>query len=96
MLGDELAIDASLHYLRDDQRFALDDPRETLREAASYLRDARASLVSGAAVPGPDTGGNYDDLAFALPANAAATYRVRKEAAATARLGAAARIWEAT
>ena len=95
MLGEELTIDASLHYLRDGQRLALDDPRETLREAASYLRDARASLVSGAAVPGPDTGGDFDDLAFALPANAAATYRVRKEAAATARLGAATRIWEA-
>ena len=95
MLGDKLAIDASLHYLRVDQRLALDDPRETLREAASYLQDARTSLVSGAAVPGPDTGGNYDDLGFALPANAAATYRVRKEAAAAARLGAATRIWEA-
>ena len=95
MLGEELAIDASLHYLRDDQRLALDHPRATLHEAAAYLRDARASLISGAAVPGPDTGGSYDDLAFALPANAAAAYRVRKEAAATARLGAAARIWEA-
>ena len=95
MLGQDVAIDASLHYLRDDQRLALDDPQATLHEAAAYLRDARSSLNSGAAVPGPDTGGNYDDLAFALPANAAATYRVRKEAAATARLGAAAQIWEA-
>ena len=95
MLGEELAIDASLHYLRDGQRLALDDPRATLHEAASYLRDARATLVSGAAVPGPDTGGNYDNLAFALPANAAATYGIRKEVAATARLGAATRIWEA-
>ena len=95
MLGEEVAIDASLHYLRDDQRFALEDARATLLEAAEYLRDARASLVSGAAVPGPDTGGKRDDLKFALPANAFAAYGIRKEAAAAARLGVAARIWEA-
>ena len=95
MLGEEVAIDASLHYLRDDQRLALDDARATLLEAAAYLRDARASLVSGAAIPGPDTGGKRDDLKFALPANAAATYGIRKQAAAAARLGVAARIWEA-
>ena len=95
MLGEEVAINASLHYLRDDQRFALEDARATLLEAAEYLRDARASLVSGAAVPGPDTGGKRDDLKFALPANAFAAYGIRKEAAAAARLGVAARIWEA-
>ena len=36
---------------------------------------------------GPDAGGAYDDLAFALPANASATYCKRKIAAATERLG---------
>ena len=36
---------------------------------------------------GPDTGGTYDDLAFALPANAGAAYCKRKIAAATERLG---------
>jgi hypothetical protein len=30
-----------------------------------YLRAARSSLVGGTALPGPDTGGGYDDLAFA-------------------------------
>ena len=44
---------------------------------------------------GKDTGDTYDDLAFALPANAGAIYRPRKEAAATALLGDAARVWEA-
>ena len=42
-----------------------------------------------------DTGGDYDDLAFALPANASATYCKRKMPAATERLGEAAQVWEA-
>jgi hypothetical protein len=45
--------------------------------------------------PGPDTGGDYDDLAFALPANASATYCKRKMPAATERLGEVAQVWEA-
>ena len=52
--------------------------------------------MSATALPPPCTGNAYDDLAFALPANAGAIYRPRKEAAATALLGDAARVWEAT
>ena len=44
---------------------------------------------------GIDTGEIYDDLAFALPANAAAVYCKRKIGAATERLGAATRVWGA-
>ena len=44
---------------------------------------------------GPDTGGTYDDLAFALPANAGATYCKRKLSAATELFGDAAQVWEA-
>ena len=60
-----------------------------------HLRTARASLASGGAVIGADTGEKYDDLAFALPANAGAVYRVRKEGAANERLGDATRVWDA-
>ena len=69
--------------------------RRELAELSDYLRAARASLASGHAVLGPDTGGDRDDLAFALPANPKAAYRPRKEIAATALLGDAARVWEA-
>ena len=54
-----------------------------------------AALSGGAALPGPDTGGDYDDLAFALPANASATYCKRKMPAAAERLGEVAQVWEA-
>ncbi|SEP50227.1 PD-(D/E)XK nuclease superfamily protein [Rhodospirillales bacterium URHD0017] len=95
MLGDDVTIIASLLYPRDEVDLRLNDPEATLVEVAGYLRAAHASLLSGGAVLGVDTGGTYDDLAFALPANAGAAYCKRKIAAATQRLGAAAQVWEA-
>ena len=95
ILGENVAISASLLYPRDELDLRLDDPEATLHEIAGHLRASRANLLSGGGVLGVDTGGNYDDLAFALPANAKATYYERKIAAATRRLGDAARVWEA-
>lgn len=95
LLGDHVAINASLLYPREPVDLQLDNPEAVLAEIKGYLRAARASLAGGAALPGPDTGGNYDDLDFALPANATATYCKRKMPAATERLGEVAQVWEA-
>jgi len=95
LLGDDVAISASLLYPREPVDLQLDDPEAVLAEITGYLRAARTSLSGGAALPGPDTGGDYDDLAFALPANASATYCKRKLPAATERLGEVAQVWEA-
>ena len=95
LLGDDVAISASLLYPREPVDLQLDDPEAVLADITGYLRAARASLAGGAALPGPDTGGDYDDLAFALPANASATYCKRKMPAATERLGEVALVWEA-
>jgi len=95
LLGDDVAISASLLYPREPVDLQLDDPEAVLAEITGYLRAARTSLSGGAALPGPDTGGDYDDLAFALPANASATYCKRKLPAASERLGEVAQVWEA-
>ena len=95
LLGDDVAISASLLYPREPVDLQLDDPDAVLAEITGYLRAARISFTGGAALPGPDTGGDYDDLAFALPANASATYCKRKLPAATERLGEVAQVWEA-
>ncbi|CCV09594.1 conserved hypothetical protein [Mesorhizobium metallidurans STM 2683] len=94
LLGDGVAISASLLYPREPIDLRLDDPEAVLAEITGYLSAARTSLAGGAALQGPDTGGDYDDLAFALPANASATYYKRKMAAATERLGEVAQVWE--
>ena len=95
LLGDKVAVTASLLYPREERDLQLDDPDATLRTLTGHLQAARANLASGGAVMGEDTGNAYDDFAFALPANAGAIYRPRKEAAATALLGDAARVWDA-
>ena len=94
MLGGDVTVRASLFYARGPTNLPLSDPDAVLRMIAGCLHLARGSLARGNAVMGPDTGGDYDDLAFALPANAKETYRTRKAAAATERLGDAARVWE--
>lgn len=95
LLGDDIAISASLLFPREQVDLQLEDPEAVLAEITGYLSAARISFAGGAALPGPDTGGDYDDLAFALPANASATYCKRKLPAATERLGQVAQIWEA-
>ena len=95
LLGEGVYIIASLLYPREPLDLQLDDPGGVLDEVTGYLVSARASLASGAALPGPDTGSTYDDLAFALPANAGATYCKRKSPAVAERLGNASLVWEA-
>jgi hypothetical protein len=95
LLGDDIEISASLLFPREQIDLQLEDPEAVLAEITGYLRAARISLLGGAALPGPDTGGDYDDLAFALPANASATYCKRKMPAAIERLGEIAQVWEA-
>ena len=77
MLGDEVAITASLLYPRDDHDLPLADPEGTLRAITGHLQAAGASLAGGNVVMGKDTGDKYDELAFALPANAGVIYRPR-------------------
>lgn len=94
LLGDDVEIIASLLYPREPLDLRLSDPEASLMEVTGYLRAARTSLARGAALPGIDTGGAYDDLAFALPANAGAVYCKRKLPASKELLGEAARVWE--
>ena len=95
LLGADVSISASLLFPRDQINLQLADPEATLIEITGYLQAARANLQAGNALLGPDTGGTYDDLAFALPANAGATYCKRKMPAATEAFGDAAIVWEA-
>ena len=95
LLGDGIEIDAALLYPRETEARHLDGPAEVLEELAGHLRAARASLLAGHALIGPDNGGDYDDLSFALPANALNGYCPRKIEPARATLGDAALVWEA-
>lgn len=95
LLGDDVSISASLFFPRDQVNRQLADPEATLTEITGYLQAAHDNLKAGNALLGPDTGGDFDDLAFALPANASATYFKRKMPAVIEMLSNAAIVWEA-
>lgn len=95
LLGNTVGVSAALLYLREQQQLTLDDAEGTLAQLQQFLLTARANLLSGAALPGIAAGGAYDDLAFALPANAASSYCTRKMPAILHRLGPATAVWEA-
>lgn len=95
LLGSDVAIQASLLYPREPVDLKLDEPEAALADITNYLRASKKSLASGAALPGPDAGSDYDDLTFALPANAGGTYCKRKMLGAVERLGEVAQVWSA-
>ncbi len=95
LMGRDVSVEAALLYPHDEAKGyrALDDQAETLRILTAALAAAEASLIGGAALPGPDAGDDYDDLLFALPASPG-SFMAEKRAAARGLLGAAADIWE--
>ncbi len=95
LLDPAVMVVPSLLYLRAQHSMPMSDPGAALAALQKYLNTARVNLVVGNAVPGIDAAGTYDDLAFALPANAAASYKRRKQQAVSELLGDATLIWEA-
>ena len=95
MLGPDTVIRTSLHYLKDKRDITLIEPELTLETLAIFLEFARKSMAEGNCVIGADAADAYDDLAFALPANAVNIYCRRKLPAARAAIGYAAGIWDA-
>ncbi len=95
LLGDTVKVEAALLYPRgQDAYHPLSDPKTTLADLTTALQAATANLRAGRALPGPDTGGDYDALAFALPAREGGRLN-RKLLQARALLGDAASVWEA-
>ena len=95
LLGDAVVVEPSLLYLREQHSLPMTDPETVLTELQGYLNNSGTSLAAGHAVPGIDAAEKYDDLAFALPANAAATYCKRKKNSVAELMGNATKVWEA-
>jgi RecB family exonuclease len=95
LLGHTVVVEPSLLYLRERHSMPMADPDAALTALQGYLNNARASLAAGHAVPGIDAADRYDDLAFALPANAAASYCRRKKQSVADLMGDATQVWKA-
>lgn len=95
LLGEQIEIDTALLYPREAEARHLDQPEIVLNTLAEHLKAARANLLAGQAFIGPHNGGEFDDLDFALPANAGNSYCPRKLETVRNVLGEAALVWEA-
>ena len=95
LVGSRVAVEASLLYPRaptaDQALFPLADVDAALDILANALVLARTNLEGGLALPGKDASDEYNDFAFALPANPG--YLPRKRPLADQRMGDAIKIW---
>ena len=95
LMGDHIEVDTALLYPREPEARHLEESDTLLMDLAEHLKSARASLLAGRSLIGPDNGGEFDDLRFALPANASNSYCPKKQEFVRNALGEAALIWEA-
>ena len=98
LVGSKIKVTAALLFPRanDDQEalYPLENADEVAATLARFIALARANLENGSAVPGTDAASDYNNLAFALPVNAAGSYLPRKSPLVAKRLGEAAKLWE--
>jgi len=95
LLGEDVTIESGLLYPRGDAYAPLVDADDVLERLAGHVKEAVDGLLAGNALPGIDAESRYNDLKFALPANAASTYLKRKNPAVIDALGTVTSIWSA-
>jgi hypothetical protein len=94
LLAQVTAVEAALLYPGlEGNLFSLPDPSVQTRELIRFLRIAEQLLRSGRSVFGGGAESRYNDLAFALPANAAGVYFSQKAVARDAMVGDLCSLW---
>lgn len=94
LLGN-VKVEAGLLYPGTSQYAPVEDLDGAMEALAEYVSRAKSAVDRGLAVPGIDSADRYNDLLFALPANAKGTYLARKRLAFQGLLGDVADAWEA-
>jgi hypothetical protein len=74
--------------------YPLPDPDKTLKTLSAYLHLAMENVRKGLAIPGEGSESDYNDLIFALPANAKGLYFARKAADRNRLHGKLVELWE--
>jgi hypothetical protein len=94
LLGQVTAVEAALLYPGSDGNlYSLSDPSVQTKELIRFLQLAEQMLRSGRSVFGMGAESRYNDLAFALPANAEGVYFSQKAAARDAMVGDLRSLW---
>ncbi len=94
LLGQVTAVEAALLYPGSEGNlYSLSDPSVQTKELIRFLQLAEQMLRSGRSVFGMGAESRYNDLAFALPANAEGVYFSQKAAARDAMVGELSSLW---
>jgi hypothetical protein len=94
LLGQVVAVEAALLYPGPEGNlFSLHDPGLQTEELIRFLQLAEQLLRSGRSVFGTGAESRYNDMAFALPANADGVYFSQKAAARDAMVGDLRSLW---
>jgi PD-(D/E)XK nuclease superfamily protein len=94
LLGQVTAVEAALLYPGSaGNLYSLSDPSVQTKELIGFLQLAEQMLRSGRSVFGMGAESRYNDMAFALPANAEGVYFSQKAAARDAMVGDLSRLW---
>jgi len=94
LLAKVTAVEAALLYPGPEgSLFSLPDPKVQIEELICVLQLAVQLLRSGQSVFGPGAESRYNNLAFALPANADGVYFPQKAAARDAMVGDLRSLW---
>jgi hypothetical protein len=94
LLGQGTAVEAALLYPGSEGNlYSLSDPSVQTKELIRFLQLAGQLLQSGRSVFGAGAESRYNELAFALPANAEGVYFSQKAAARDAMVGDLRGLW---
>ena len=94
LLGQVAAVEAALLYPGSEGNlYSLSDPSVQTKELIRFLQLTEQMLRSGGSVFGMGAESRYNDLAFALPANAEGVYFSQKAAARDAMVGDLSSLW---
>ena len=94
LLGQVTAVEAALLYPGfEGNLYSLSDPSVQTKELIRFLQLAEQMLRLGRSVFGMGAESRYNDLAFALPANAEGVYFSQKAAARDAMVGDLSNLW---
>lgn len=94
LMGNNINVESGLLYPGTNIFTVLENPDEVLSLVARSISVAKKSLENGNALPGVGTSEAYNDMRFALPANAASTYLLRKSEVFRESINDVAEIWE--
>jgi len=89
------SVEAGLAYIKHAVAwFPVQDSQEALELLEMRLGAMREAIRKGLCLAGPDTGGDYDDYAFALPGDAKQRWIEEKQEKVRAAFGNATQVWE--